>query len=274
VRRDGLDGIELDFGLNEYEQQATAFTSNVTLWPRPVTLVISRKAFDSLTPTQQDALRQAGSAVLSRQLDDQQGLSASDGGILCRRGVRFVRASSQDLAALRRAVQPVYDMLEGNAKTRSFLQRILAMKQETRAASTPDSQDCAPSNSAAGAADQNATALDGVYRTSVTRKELAESPLLYDAAEVNEGNWGDFSLTFDHGRVTFAGRNERGSGSTSGTYTLNGKAITLSFTEGMNAGETFAGRWSLYRDVLTFERDESLGGMPTPYLVKPWRRAG
>ena len=139
VRRSDLDGIELDFGLNEYEQQAKAFTANVTLWPRPVTLVINRKAFESLTLSQQDALRQAGSAVLSRQLDEQQGLSASDGGILCRRGLRFVRASNKDLAALRRAVQPVYDKLEGNTETRSFLQRILAMKQETRAASAPDS---------------------------------------------------------------------------------------------------------------------------------------
>jgi TRAP-type C4-dicarboxylate transport system substrate-binding protein len=65
VRRSDLDGIELDFGLNEYEQQAKAFTSNVTLWPRPVTLVINREAFESLTPGQQDALRHAGSAVLT-----------------------------------------------------------------------------------------------------------------------------------------------------------------------------------------------------------------
>ena len=41
-----------------------------------------------------------------------------------------------------------------------------------------------------------------------------------------------------------------------------------------DAGETFAARWSLYRDVLTFQRDPSLGHLPTPYLVKPWRRAG
>jgi TRAP-type C4-dicarboxylate transport system substrate-binding protein len=274
VRRSGLDGIELDFGLNEYEQQAKAFTSNVTLWPRPVTLVINRKTFESLTPGQQDALREAGAAVLTRQLDEQQKISAEGGGVLCQRGLRFVHASSQDLAALRRAVQPVYDKLEGNAQTKSFLRRILAMKHETRDASTPDSPSCSPSKAAAGAADQNATVLDGVYRTSVTRKELADSPLLLDAAEANEGNWGDFTLTFDHGRVTFAGRNESGSGSTSGTYTLDGKAIRLSFTEGMNAGEIFAGRWSLYRDVLTFERDESLGGIPTPYLVKPWHRVG
>jgi TRAP-type C4-dicarboxylate transport system substrate-binding protein len=266
-----LDGIELDFGQNEYEQQAKAFTSNVTLWPRPVTLVINRRILESLTPTQQDALRQAGSAVLSRQLDEQQGLSASDGGILCRRGLRFLRASNQDLAALRRAVQPVYDRLERDAETRSFLQRILAMKQESRTASTPDSPPCSPSKAGAGAADPKATALDGVYRTSITRQELAESPLLSSPGEINDQNWGDFTLTFDRGRVTFTQRNDLDRYSTLGIYSLDGKAITLKFTEGANAGETFTAHWNLYRDVLTFKR---AGEVPTPYILKPWRRDG
>jgi hypothetical protein len=50
--------------------------------------------------------------------------------------------------------------------------------------------------------------------------------------------------------------------------------LWFTYTLGVEAGGTFAMRWSLYRDVLTFKRDPSLGGAPTPYLVKPWRRAG
>jgi TRAP-type C4-dicarboxylate transport system substrate-binding protein len=265
---DGLDGIELHFGaIKGNEQQAKAVTSNVTFWPRPTTLVINRKAFESLTPTQREALQAAGSAVLSRQLDQQQKFSAEDEGVLCRRGLRYVQASNQDLAALRRAVQPVYDQLQANAETKSSLQRILAMKHETRAAATPDNPRCSPS-SAAGGADQKVTALDGVYRTSFTREELAKSPLLSDMGEVRDDNWGDFTLTFDRGRVTFTQRNDVENSSTSGTYALDGKAITLKFTGGVNAGETFSGVWSLYRDVLTFER----GALPTPYVLKPWRR--
>ena len=62
----GLDGVELHFGaIKGNEQQAKAVTSNVTFWPRPMTLVINRKTFESLTPTQQQALQTAGSAVLS-----------------------------------------------------------------------------------------------------------------------------------------------------------------------------------------------------------------
>jgi TRAP-type C4-dicarboxylate transport system substrate-binding protein len=266
----GLDGIEHTGTIKGNEQQAKAVTANVILWPKPVTVVMNRKAFESLTASQQEVLQAAGSAVLSRQLDLWQARSAEDEGVLCRRGLRFVQASNQDLAALRRAVQPVYDQLQANAETRSFLQRVLAMKHETRAASTPDSPPCAPSKPTANAADQQATALDGVYRTSFTREELAKSPLLTDAGEINDQNWGDFTLTFDRGRVTFTQRNDVENSSTSGTYTLDGKAITFKFTEGVNAEETFSGRWSLYRDVLTFER----GWLPTPYVLKPWRRAG
>jgi TRAP-type C4-dicarboxylate transport system substrate-binding protein len=274
----GLDGIELGFELikgNQYDQQAKAVTANVTFWPKPVTVVMNRTAFESLTPRQQDALRQAGASVIAPQLEAMQNLNNRDAArILCQRGLRFVHASHQQLAALRRAVQPVYDQLERNAQTRSLLQRIQAMKHETAGTATPDAPACSPSDAAPTAANQPATPLDGDYRTSFTREELANSSLLYDQSEINDENWGDFTLRFEHGRVTFTQRNNVASSSTSGTYTINGKTITLRFTEGVNAGETFAFRWSLYRDVLTFKRDPSLGVAPTPYLVKPWPRAG
>ena len=269
---DGLDGIE--GGVNkDDEQQVKAFTANVTFWPGPLTVVINRETFESLTPSQQEALQTAGSAVASRQLDLEQTFSVENMGAECRHGLRFVRASNQDLVALRRAVQPVYDQLERDAETKSLLQRILAMKHETRAASTPDNPRCSPSNAAAGGVTQKVTALDGVYRTSFTREELVKSPLLIDSGEINDENWGDLTLRFDHGRVTFSQGNDVKNTSTSGTYTIAGKVITLHFTEGVNEGDTFTGPWSLYRDVLTFGRDAS-GGFPTAYVLKPWRRAG
>ena len=269
----GLDGIEADLGVikgNGYDEQAKAVTANVTLWPKPVTVVINRKVFASLTASQQDALRGVGPAMVSRQLDFLRGLTDEDRGILCRRGLRFVRASDRELAGLRRAVQPVYEQLERNAQTRSLLRRIQAMKRETAAA--PDAPACSPSSAAPATASQQATTLDGVYRTSFTREELAASPLLTDPGEASEENWGTFTLTLQHGRVTVDQRTDVADFHTSGTFTVNGDAIVFSFTSGGNAGETYAFRWSLYRDVLTFKRDPSLGVAPTPWLVKPWRR--
>jgi TRAP-type C4-dicarboxylate transport system substrate-binding protein len=115
--------------------------------------------------------------------------------------------------------------------------------------------------------------IDGVYRASFTREELASSPLLYESGEINDENWGELTLTFDQGRVTFEQENDVMSSSTSGTYTLDDDAVVLDFTEGVNAGETFDVRWSLFRDQLTFTRDEALGIIPTPYLIEPWERS-
>jgi hypothetical protein len=227
-----------------------------------VTVVINRKVFESLTASQQDALRGVGPAVVSRQLDFLRGLTEEDRGILCQRGLRFVRATDRDLAGLRRAVQPVYDQLGRNPQTRTLLQRIQVMKQTASATAIPDSPGCSPSTSALAAANQQATLLDGVYRTSFTREELAKWE------QVNEQNWGELTLTFDHGRFTLRQRNTLANSSNSGTYSIQGDAITFK-----EPGWTFAFRWSLYRDVLTFKRDPALGGeVPTPYLVKPWRR--
>jgi TRAP-type C4-dicarboxylate transport system substrate-binding protein len=74
----GLDGLDIDLGSikwNGYEQQATALTANVTLWPKPVTVVINRTVLESLTAAQQDALRQAGTAAVARQLAFLRGLN-------------------------------------------------------------------------------------------------------------------------------------------------------------------------------------------------------
>jgi hypothetical protein len=119
-----------------------------------------------------------------------------------------------------------------------------------------------------------ATAIEGVYRASFTREALEQSPLLYDLGEVNDRNWGDFTLTLDRGHVTFEQENDVDGSSTSGTFRVDDDSIVLEFTEGVNAGEVFAARWSLFQDTLTFTRDETLGGLPTPYLIEPWQRAG
>ena len=54
-----------------------------------------------------------------------------------------------------------------------------------------------------------ATALDGVWTTSVTEDELASSPLLYEPDEVNDQNWGDLTFTFDKGQFTYTQQKRR-----------------------------------------------------------------
>lgn len=128
----------------------------------------------------------------------------------------------------------------------------------TGVSSTSESEGAAPAT----------TPLDGTYQTSFTRDELAAATT--ETEEVNDQNWGDFTLTFSGGEVTFTQENEADSYTTSGVFTVEGDTVTLAFDTGGNAGETFGFRWSLDGDTLTFERDESIGPGPTPYVVKPW----
>jgi hypothetical protein len=85
--------------------------------------------------------------------------------------------------------------------------------------------------------------LDGTYQTSFTLAELEATPLQHD--EINDENWGEFTLTFSGDRVTFTQANDLASYSTSGTLSVQGDAVTLLFDQGENAGETFRFLWSL-----------------------------
>jgi TRAP-type C4-dicarboxylate transport system substrate-binding protein len=262
----GLDGAELDLGGikgNEYDRQAKAVTANVTFWPKPVTVVINRRVFESLTASQQDALRQAGASVISRQLKLMQELTGEDHGSLCRRGLRFLHASDQELAELRRAVQPVYDQLERNPETKSLLQRVLAMKRETHAASTADAPACSPAGTTAAAANPKATALEGVYKGTVTR--------VPPGWPVDE-NLGDYKVTFATGRFEYSQDSPAGPFASSGRYTIDRNQVVVSFDAGNNQGEMLACEWSLYKDTLTLRRSRSTPLECGFLRLTPWRR--
>jgi hypothetical protein len=113
--------------------------------------------------------------------------------------------------------------------------------------------------------------IDGIYQTSFSRADLVASPFI-TAGEINDGNWGDWTLTFLAGRVSYSQRNNVTNSGSSGTYTTDGDAVTMVFDTGANVGETFGFRWHLTANELTFTRDDTLGVGPTPLLVKPWTR--
>ena len=274
----GLDGMEVHpsqiRGAN-YDVGAHSLTGNIVFWPRPGVVFANAKVFDGLTPEQQATLREAatdafGSSVASVKADQ---INAAEA--LCARGLATQSASAAAAADLMNAVQPVYEEIEKDPSTKATIDSIRGLKASLDA--TPETITCGaaahPSASTAIApADVIDSPIVGTYATSFTRTELAASPLLYDKGELNNGNWGDLTLAFGRdGRVTMTQSNVAESSSTSGTYTLHGDHIDMNFNTGSNVGANFSGRWSLFRDTLTFERvgDEEL---PTPYLVKSWTR--
>jgi hypothetical protein len=119
----------------------------------------------------------------------------------------------------------------------------------------------------AGAPTPVATPVDGVWAASWTLEDLLRSPLLYGSGELNDGNWGQNTLTLQSGQYSLTVTNAKLTATDHGTYHVDGD--TLTFVHGT---ETFVMDWSVAGDQLTFSRDPSLGIAPTPLIIKPWAR--
>ena len=265
---DGLDGLEVHTDLIEgaqYDAGAKSLTGNVVLSARPSVIFVNGAWFDKLPADQQALLRRAAgeakAASLARWPTDSQVAVET----LCRRSLIVKEASGAALAGLSSKLAPVTDVLATDATNKAVIDGI-------RALGGSDATDfIAPCGAVAASAEPSgaATALDGTWVTSFTKADLQKSPLLFDAGEINDGNWGDLTMTFDHGKFTSTQSNGVGHGTGSGTFTVTGDAVTLHLDQ---TGETFAFRWSIFKNTLSFKRDETLGVGPTPFLVKPWTR--
>ena len=222
-----VDGAELSFELlkaNPTVRDLRALATNVVLWPKPMTIVINAEKFASLTPRQRHALRDAGRDAFAAQMKLVSERDEEARRVLCKLGVPFVRAQSEELAALRAAVRPVYAEIERGAGNAAALREIETIK----GGAAPDAPACEPTKTSAAGAAGRSTPIDGVYRTSFSKQELAHSPYLTDAGEINDGNWGVLTLRLTHGRMTFTFRNPRERGMSTGRYTVKGNTIHLS----------------------------------------------
>jgi TRAP-type C4-dicarboxylate transport system substrate-binding protein len=265
-----VDGAELSFEVlkdNRSVRDAGPLTTNLVFWPKAITVVMNADRFASLTRRQQQALRDAGPAAFGALMKKASESDDEARHLLCRIGTPFVRARSGQLAALRAAVQPVYAQVERGTGNAATLRQIEAIKGDA----APDAPVCKPGETSKASAGGHATPIDGDYRTSFSKRELEDSPDLADKGEINDGNWGAFTLHLTHGRLTATQRNAHTRTTSTGRYTLSGNAIRLHIDQ---TDETFAVRWNLYRDTLKFQPDKKLGIIPTPFLVKPWRRIG
>jgi TRAP-type C4-dicarboxylate transport system substrate-binding protein len=271
---DGLDGMEVHMGqihAAKYDVGAESLTGNVIFWGRPGVVFANEAAFDSLNADQRAILREAGQKTFDASVRSVSANGAGLPDVLCGRGLLISTASEAGVAALRTAVQPVYDEIEKDAGTKATIDAIEALRASVDASS--DDVEC---TIAAATPDPTPVAVDspilGTWTTSFTLEELAASPLLYDPGEANNENWGVFTITFGaDGHVSLTLENPTASSSTTGTFTIDGDHVVLAYDEGANLGETFGARWSIFRDTLTIERarDEEL---PTPYILKTWAR--
>ena len=98
---------------------------------------MNRDAFDALTSEQQEILRDAGREALAPELDEVVHDSSEALSAACARGaLTLVSASAADLAALREAVQPVYEELETDPDTKELIGDITEMRSAEVAAAS------------------------------------------------------------------------------------------------------------------------------------------
>ena len=277
---DGLDGVEQQVEAiqgNLYDSVAKYLTTNVNLWPRLLVIFMDRQAYAALGEPHRRALTEAARSALGPTLALQRSDEEEAAAILCRRGVTFVTATDADIAALRRAVQPVYRRLEGDALTRRAIDQIRAMRDDD---ARPDAPACAEGESSTSLADK-ATPIDGVYEMTTTAAEVAGLGGV-DPQQLESENYGRWRFILDRGRLHYTQSSEGATRWTDAVYTVSGDALTFEVTatggEAPNGavektGEVYAFRWSRYRDRLTLG---PLKGKSSPenFWAKPWRRIG
>jgi TRAP-type C4-dicarboxylate transport system substrate-binding protein len=194
TRFDGIEYTVSDIQGSGYDGPGKYLTSNVVLWPRPVVLFARRAAFAALTPAQRRILKQAVADDRTAETKAMTGAERADAEILCgRRLLRFVTASSADIAALRKAVRPVYAQLERDPQTRRFIAEIQRLRARVRAptAKVPSCRASASVGAPAGA-----TPVDGAYAVTVSPRDLPASQRLPEA-------YGSWQIVLDRGRFRF-----------------------------------------------------------------------
>lgn len=134
-----VDGMEANIGLiatNKYFEVAKNVTANVPLWPFPTALSINRAFYNSLSRTEQTAIRTAANLVPAYSI-----------GIVTRRstlpqdlvncGVKFKYARNVEVLKLQAAGRRAYSTLSRDSTTRQFIAAIQRIKKDFKTPAVP-----------------------------------------------------------------------------------------------------------------------------------------
>ena len=243
---EGVDGAEVDLSAVRSETQLAReevrITSNVVLWAQPVAIVMNEDAFDELSDEQQRALREASAEAFderNREVSEHPGRGASD----CLRHGHEARRGHPGAARRARGGgrAGLSDDREGSRQRRGPREHPRAeggrgaRERRLRGVAEPPSEE-----------KTKEAALEGTFRTKLTEDELAQSPLLYEAGEVNDENWGELTMRSQTAEFAIArrtaGQATRSRAPTRPTATSSSCGSTISARRGASAGRCTAER--------------------------------
>jgi TRAP-type C4-dicarboxylate transport system substrate-binding protein len=150
VEDGSLNAIEANVGLvytQKFYEVLSCMSGNVNLWPFPAVLVVGDAAWNAIPAADRAVITQAAGSLAADSLDILTDPASTLMADLCKAGDGFFyfgTATTPQLAALREAVQPVYDRYEKVDPTGGFVSRIEAIKARTaQPASAPYPPGCA-----------------------------------------------------------------------------------------------------------------------------------
>jgi TRAP-type C4-dicarboxylate transport system substrate-binding protein len=198
----GLAGIAEPISWIEgggYDRVAKYLTTNLVLWARPIVLFANKAAFARLNVLQRRALEHAVRGDVTGQTRVILVFERYSAEVLCAdHRVRFAVATAADLAAMRRAVRPVYEQLERDPQTRRLIRLITALRTRLHARSSVVPS-CGNPLAVASATPRTATPLDGVYALTLAPRDLPPSQRLPE-------EYGSWQIVIDRGRFRFSER--------------------------------------------------------------------
>jgi hypothetical protein len=226
---------------------------------------MNKDAFDALSAGQQDALRKAGLQSLAPMLATTQDTAQAALVTICRRGIQLATASPTDRAALRRAVQPVYDELRRDPLTADLIDEIESIRSDE--GSRTDSLRCPRTRAGTVPA-----ALEGSWRVDISSADLRAIGAQLEQLERAAGSW---TLEIDRGR--WVARNLDSGNVHRGTLAAEGDILRRTTRSCVPSSICVPGSveeytWSVYLDTLELAR---IPGRPfvLEAVAKPWTRA-
>jgi TRAP-type transport system periplasmic protein len=140
-----------------FHRRAKHLAANLAVWPRPLVLFASPR----VSAEDLELLRRAGTEASTQVRGPAEERQRDQTEVLCRAGVQLHEV---DLAAMRRAVRPVYTRLESDPRARRLIESIQTIARELKA--PPSVLRCAASRPA------SETLPVGTYEVTITPDDM------------------------------------------------------------------------------------------------------
>jgi hypothetical protein len=249
----------------------STFTANITLYPKVNALVANEDAFGRLSDEHQRILREAAAKAV-RYVVQNAPTEADRAAVYCGNGGAIAFAAKADVAALERAAQPVYEVLQADPLTKELIGQIRAMKAQATSsgdAITP----CGPASSGAPTT-TNAEPSEfpkGVYRADLPPEYLIEKGM--DAQTAYELG-GIVTLTIKDGRWRGHTQSAHNPPDCGGPYSVEAGRVSLRDDQCDPPAShlVMSAHWKLEDGELTFFDIQV--GRPLEWGSKPFKKIG